>query len=343
MRICLYCDYRLPVAKYGGTERVVWSLGTALHRAGHEVTLLARKGSKAPFCRVVELDPNKPLSAQIPDDVDIVHLQNGVPEDVRFAAENGKTAPYVVTIHGNMPGHSFPDEESREPGSFPVIDPNSIFVSENHARRHGASAFVYNGLEWDDYPRFEQGLKRKGLFFLGNAAWKVKNLKGAIKTARMAGERLDVLGGNRLNLKMGFRFTVNPDVHFHGMVNNEEKGRIANRSEGLVFPVKWHEPFGLAVVEALYFGAPVFATPYGSLPELVKPRTGILSADTSELAAAIHDFHANERLLHEYASDTFNADVMARKYVMYYERRLNGENLNVNHTPHLNFDIRWIR
>ena len=34
--------------------------------------------------------------------------------------------------------------------------------------------------------------------------------------------------------------------------------------------MRWHEPFGIALIEALYFGCPVFGTPYGSLPEIVE-------------------------------------------------------------------------
>lgn len=144
----------------------------------------------------------------------------------------------------------------------------------------------------------------------------------------MSGERLDVLGGHRLNLKMGFRFTPDLNVKFHGMVGNDEKGRVANSSRGLVFPVLWDEPFGLAVVEAMYFGAPVFGATRGSLPELVIPDTGVLSESPEELAAAIRDFNADERLLHNYAATTFNSDIMARKYLSYYEQILNNEKIN---------------
>ena len=79
---------------------------------------------------------------------------------------------------------------------------------------------------------------------------------------------------------------VTPDlnVRFHGMVGNDEKGRVANSSRGLVFPVLWDEPFGLAVVEAMYFGAPVFGATRGSLPELVIPDAGVLSESPEELA-----------------------------------------------------------
>lgn len=304
MKIALQVDAKLPVAGYGGTERVVWGLGRALARAGHQVTLLAYKGSQCDFGKVVERDPSLPLAAQIPQDADIVHFQNGVPACV--------DKPYIVTIHGNL-----------LPGTVP--DPYSVFVSKNHAMRNGAEAFVHNGIDWDDYPRFVAGQQRDGAFFLAKAAWKVKNVRGAIRIARMAGERLDVLGGYRLNFKMGFRFTPDRHVRFYGMVDNARKGEVANRSKGLVFPVLWDEPFGLAMVESLYFGAPVFATPRGSMPELILPEFGVLSEDERVLAEAIAGFHADEKLCHEYAADTFNADVMAANYLKYYERRLNGE------------------
>ncbi len=333
MRICLVCNGKLPARKYGGTERVVWGLGKALARRGDEITLMAAKGSECPFGRLVEIDPSIPLSKQIPRDVDIIHFQNYVPEDVIAASEAGKIPPYVVTMHGNRPGYMFPEEmpsiETREKPSPFVLDPYSIYVSSNHAQRHGASAFVHNGLDWDDYPRFQSGKERGGLFFLGNASWRVKNLKGAIDISRKVGEKLHVLGGHRLNLKMGFRFTIDPNVKFYGMVGNGKKSEIANASKGLVFPVKWHEPFGLAVVESLYYGAPVFATPYGSLPELVKPGMGYLSSDPEKLAQAISELVPDENLLHEYAAETYSADVMARKYRMYYEMRLNGEKINL--------------
>lgn len=311
MKIGLLTDYTLPVKRYGGTERVVWSLAKALDKAGHQVTLIAGKGTSAPFAHVVETDTTLPAEERVPKDLDIVHFQNGVPASYREKSDLGAVPPYVVTMHGN----------GSPPGG---ADPWSIYVSENHAIRHGASAFVHNGIDWEDYPVFTPGLKRKGFFFLGNAAWRVKNVKGAIKAARKAGDTLEVLGGNRLNIKMGFRLTLDLRVHFHGMVDDAEKGYVANRSRGLLFPVKWHEPFGLAVTEAMYFGAPVFATPYGSLPELVVPGTGFLSEDIDELALAARDFRADERFIHEYAADMFNADVMARKYLMYYGQRLDG-------------------
>lgn len=309
MNIVIVHDVVLPVIKYGGTERVIWALGRQLVRAGHQVTFLARKGSSCPFARVVEIDPSRTIGSQIPEDADIVHFSNDVDRrDLR--------KPYVVTINGNAPGDA--------------IDPYAVFVSRNHAERHGSSCYVYNGLDWDDYGTPDLSLERRRYHFLGKAAWRVKNVRGAIRIAKQVeGGELDVLGGYRLNFKMGFRFTLSPRIHFHGMVDNAEKQRIIQQSRGLIFPVVWHEPFGLCLIESLYYGAPVFATPMGAIPEIVTPEFGFLSNDERAIADHLntHPVYSPQHC-HEYAADTFNVRVMADDYLRVFERVLNGEMLS---------------
>ena len=53
------------------------------------------------------------------------------------------------------------------------------------------------------------------------------------------------------------------------MVGGTNKTKLLNQSKGLLFPVRWHEPFGLAILESLHYGCPVFGTPRGSCLKLV--------------------------------------------------------------------------
>jgi glycosyltransferase involved in cell wall biosynthesis len=93
--------------------------------------------------------------------------------------------------------------------------------------------------------------------------------------------------------------------------------------------VRWHEPFGLALIESLYFGCPVFGTPYGSLPEIVIPEVGHLTSSALELADAVaHVNDFNRKTCHEYVMDTFTHIQMMASYVRLYEKVLNGEKLN---------------
>jgi glycosyltransferase involved in cell wall biosynthesis len=113
------------------------------------------------------------------------------------------------------------------------------------------------------------------------------------------------------------------------MLGGKEKLNVLQQSKGLIFPVLWNEPFGLSIVESLYFGCPVFATPYGSLPEIVNKEVGFLSAHSSELCNAIqHSSQFDRKKCHDYAIEFFNSATMAKKYVEKYELVLNGKKLN---------------
>lgn len=240
--------------------------------------------------------------------MDVVHLHAGLamPENV----------PACQTIHGNCRERT-------------VFHPNSIFVSKNHANNHGAQAFVHNGLDARDYPEIDFETQRESFVFLAKAAWRVKNLKGAIQVAKRADAPLEVLGGTRLNFKMGFRFTLSPNVHFHGMVGDQEKAFFLNRARGLIFPVLWPEPFGIALIEALYYGVPVFGTPYGSLPEIISSEVGVLSDSASVLAESAKDWSRfDRRAIHGYWRKHFTAEMMAKKYLEYYALILSGQNLH---------------
>ena len=314
LHILIVAPFKIPALLYGGTERVIWDLGKCLSDLGHQITYLVSKGSVCGFANVLFYDANQNLNQQIPEDVDLVHLQFSPNEELK--------KPYLVTIHGNIP--------------FGIkLDKQCVFLSENHAERHGSKQFVYNGLDWNNYPKIDLKSKRDSFHFLANAAWKVKNLKGAIELTKQAKEKLTVLGGHRFNFKMGWRFTLDTHVIFKGIVNNQKKAKFLNESKGLIFPVLWDEPFGLAVIESLYFGCPVFATPYGAVPELVNNRVGVLSNQKNVLLSAIkNSTFFDKKTCHEYANEQFSAMKMTKGYLKIYEKVMNGEVLN-DHQPTL--------
>ena len=299
----------IPVFAYGGTERVIWDLGKSLVRIGHRVSYLVPQGSHCDFAQVLAIREGVDWAEQIPADVDLVHFQFNPPGLATLER------PYLMTQHGNSPEHA----------PLPL---NTVFVSRNHAERHGSTEFVYNGLDWEASGPVDFERPRPYCHFLGKAAWRVKNVQGAIDVAEDAGADLMVLGGTRLNIKRGFRFTWSRRVSFAGMVGGQVKLDLLQGSRGLIFPVLWHEPFGLAVIESLYFGCPVFSTPYGALPELVPPQVGALSASRSALAAAVRERRFDPRACHRHAVEHFSAAAMARGYLEKYRRILDGETLN---------------
>ena len=310
MHVLIGYPRTIPVKLYGGSERVLWSLGKALVRKGHKLTFLVGAGSACDFADVRVVDFSKPLNPQIPDDVDLAHIFVAINEDLK--------KPHLFTEQGNRTT----EEE---------FLPNTVFVSKNQANRYGSERYVHNGLDWKDYGAPSLGTGQEYFHFLAKASWRVKNVKGAIKVIlKTPSEKLEVLGGSRLNFNMGFRLTLTTRARFNGMVGGELKNSLVRGSKGLLFPVKWHEPFGLALTESLFLGCPVFGTPYGSLSELISPDVGYLSNNSDELAHAVrHAEDYDRKRCHEYARDVFNADVMADAYLKLYEEVLSGKALNV--------------
>jgi Glycosyl transferases group 1 len=312
MRILLIHSARIPVFAYGGTERMIWDLGYELVKLGHQVTYLVGEGSTCGFAKIVIMDKQRPLQDQIPADIDIVHFQ-GVPD---FNADTDFHKPYVMTEHGNAAT------------GITTRYLNTIFISKNHASRHNSDQYVYNGLNWDTYGPVDFDCPRPHFHFLGKASWDAKNVRGAINVACDAKVTMAVLGGTRLNISRGFRLTLSPRIHFYGMGGGQQKHRLLNASLGHIFPVRWHEPFGLAMIESLYFGCPVYGTPYGTLSELVQPDVGYLSNSRRELAEAVKSRRFDPRRCHDYARDVFNSAQMAKGYEAKYEAVLNGHKLN---------------
>ncbi|UCE18479.1 MAG: glycosyltransferase family 4 protein [Gemmatimonadota bacterium] len=301
MNILIAYKHKIPVEKYGGTQRIIWWLGKALVNLGHKVTYLVKKGSHCPFADVIPFDMKKPLKAQIPEYIDLVHFH------YKVNAPN-IDIPFVATIHGNA-----------GPGS--IFHENSIFLSHRHASNHNSDVYVYNGIDTEDYGNVLLDNKREHLLFLGKISRKSKNLKGCIKIAQKANMKLAIVGGHGLSFDRR--------IQYKGYLGGEKKKRVIQQSLALLFPILWEEPFGLAIIESLYFGSPVLGTPYGSLPELIHSEVGFLSNRVAELVKVLKNLDQFDRKkCHEYVCDSFSATVMAQNYVKLYERVGSGEKLH---------------
>ncbi|SIM66663.1 glycosyltransferase [Micromonospora cremea] len=111
-------------------------------------------------------------------------------------------------------------------------------------------------------------------------------------------------------------------VRWVGTVAGQERDDLLASARASLFPLRWEEPGGTAVVESLALGTPVVATARGCLPELIEHgRTGLLTADEEELgelvlAADLLDADECRRV----AAQRFTPAVMAQRYVELYQR-----------------------
>lgn len=289
MKIAHVIWANFPVEGYGGTERVCYWLAKAQAELGHEVTVLCKPGSTLPFARTIPIpDTFENLDEYLPPGTDVVQL---------YQNPNFTTAhPVLVNIGGNgQAGEKF--------------HPNTVFVSESHAKRHSWTEFVHNGIDISEYPLRKN--KSDYLLFLAKAKWRVKNLAGSIRIAKAAGMRLEV-GGGRAGC-------WHRNVRSHGTVSGAEKLELLQGASALLFPIIWEEPFGLVSVEAMACGTPVVATPRGALPEIVTPESGVLAdsfgglVDGVRLAKKISPEACRARV-----QSAFTHLLMAEKYLKYY-------------------------
>ena len=104
------------------------------------------------------------------------------------------------------------------------------------------------------------------LAFLGRLT-RNKGVDVALRAARLAGRQL-VMGGpipNEPGAQAFFEAEVKPavergDACWLGPLDDRGKQNLLGNAEALLFPIRWDEPFGLVMTEALACGTPVIAT-----------------------------------------------------------------------------------
>ena len=103
--------------------------------------------------------------------------------------------------------------------------------------------------------------------------------------------------------------------------------RLMSRADGLLFPSRWEEPFGLVLAESLAAGTPVISWQRGAAPEIVTDgRTGFLRPylDTEGAAAAVQQLdRLDRRECRRQIEDKFSYEKMLDDYIDYYREVIN--------------------
>ncbi len=109
-----------------------------------------------------------------------------------------------------------------------------------------------------------------------------------------------------------------------GSVSGAEKAELLRRSRAVLFPIRWAEPGGTAVCEALAAGTPVVGMARGCLPSLIEPGvTGFLPEDEAEFTEALRRLDdLDPGACAEDARRRFSPAVMADGYESLYAELL---------------------
>ncbi len=319
----------VPPASYGGTELVVHALQRALSRTGHDVTVFATGDSRAPSIRALfgsaVWPPNPYLellhclfSAReiARGKFDVVHVH--APAMVAFADEIG--APMVYTVH-----HADDPALARFYAAAPRVRRVAISARQAELLSAPTQHVVHHGLDPDAYP--DCGPGGQAAFFLGRLDW-CKGPEIAVEAAARAGLPIVVAGRVHPDVasprgwaeRTLVRALSRPHVRWVNGADLATKRRLFASSRALLVPIRWEEPFGLVMIEALLAGCPVVAFARGSAPEIVEEgENGFLVRDVKGMAAALRLAARLDRpRIQKRARARFSAERMAAQYVAIY-------------------------
>jgi glycosyltransferase involved in cell wall biosynthesis len=338
--------YELPPTGYGGLELIVAALVDGLVERGHDVTLFGagnRTGTSARFVsttgelqypRLGELMPAVLHTARVnrliaDGDFDVVHDHT---TDGPMTAPT-RVPPTVVTAHGAVDG---------EYGDyFATLGDAVRLVAISRAQRLlrpelAWAATVHNALPSSDIQGHPPTPDGPVVWLARFTPDKGPDL--AVDACEAAGLPLVLAGkcnepeeeryldeeirpkldswastwagsaGRRLSVQL----LLNP--------GRPDTMRLLREARCLIMPIRWAEPFGMVMIEAMAVGTPVVALSCGAVPELVRHGvTGWIADSPEELPGLLRragEIDPADCVRHVQAN--FSAGVMARRYERVY-------------------------
>jgi len=325
----------VPPKLYGGTERIVAYLTDALVAMGHEVTLFASGDSvttarlEAGCPQALRLDPTvrdhvAPLIAMLEavaqraHEFDVIHLHC---DYLGYPVLRRAGAPFLATLHGRL---DLPELKLIY-DAFPDVP----IVSISDSQRVPLPEASYIRTVPHGIPeRLLLPAAGAGgyLAFLGRISPE-KAPDRAIRIAARAGMKLKIAAKVDIVDREYFKAEIEPllaqpHVEYIGEIAEHQKSAFLGDAAGLLFPIAWREPFGLAMIEAMACGTPVIAMRNGSVPEVVDDgTTGFIVHDEEEAAAAARHLDTLDRgEIRSVFEERFTATRMAADYVEVYRQ-----------------------
>lgn len=324
--------WRTPPRHYGPWENVVSLLTEGLVAKGVEVTLFATKDSQtrgklvAVCPRGYEEDP-----ALVPKVWECLHISEVFERGDEFDLIHNHfdflpltysrmtSTPVLTTIHG------FSSPEILH--VYRKYNKRTYYVAISNADKHpdlDYAATIYHGIDLSCFT-FQPGPGDYLVFF--GRIHPDKGPKEAIQIAKMAEMKLIMAG--IVQDERYFKEEVEPHldgekIRYLGSVGPLERDRLLGGALALLHPVRFEEPFGLSVVEAMACGTPVVAYRRGSMPEVLQHgSTGFLVSCVEEAVEALNRVKTLERsACRRWVEERFSSQRMVQEYLELYERIL---------------------
>ncbi|MBU1119289.1 glycosyltransferase family 4 protein [Patescibacteria group bacterium] len=202
----------------------------------------------------------------------------------------------------------------------------SISDSQRKARpdlQYGGT--IYHGVDTD---RFSFNDSPDDTFAVMGRLVPEKGILEAIEVAKRANIHLVVAGQKKTETKEDSDYfteiekNISPGtIDLKGVMPYAEVPAFIGNLKALLFPIKWEEPFGMMMIEAMSCGTPVIAFNRGSVPEIIEHgKTGFVCETADDMVEAVgHIDEIDRQYCREYAEKRFSLARMVADYEALYK------------------------
>ncbi len=333
MKILIPVDPEIPVPPklYGGVERLVDGLIKAYTKLGHEVYLLAHEDSTQKDAKEIFFWKGKNSRNNwdtIRNACKLCKVYHQVKPDIihsfarllyLYPTMFTSKVPFVMTYGRKI------STKSTALASF-LGGKRMNFTSAarhmlNHLKKNKHKFTPIYNFTYTDYYTPNDEVKKEHLMFLGRIE-EIKGTKEAIEVALATNNKLIIAGNIQPGHEKYFDkyikpFLENPLIEYVGAVNDEQKKFYLQRAKAFLFPIKWDEPFGIVMAEAMSCATPVIAFRRGSVPEVViDGENGFIVENVEQMADAVNKINEIDRQkVRQDCVQRFSLDVIARQYL----------------------------
>lgn len=166
-----------------------------------------------------------------------------------------------------------------------IITAPSEFVStmfKNNNFFYKDIKIIYNAIDIRDknYKEKNISIKKSLTFVYMGALSKYKGLIELVESFKnISDDSINLIIAGKGELKDYVISESNKDkrISFYHFLNEDEKDKVLKKSDILIIPSIWNEPFGRVVIEAYSYGLPVIGSNVGGIPEIIEhKKTGLI-------------------------------------------------------------------